>query len=211
MKRLIILAIACLSTACATHKLEPPQGFAQVSADKYSTTMIAADHVGLNVRVWENVKGGSLAFWSEDLVSKLGARGYGLTNQAAVKSKNGVAGTRFDFDYTAPDGTDKFYSAVLFTSDEYRVVIQVAGNAELGSRYQAQLNGIASATKVRGCKLLKSLCKSPQPRPLPKVEPKAAAAPQADEPATPTSRTGEPTPETAPAEPTEAAPTPSPA
>ena len=162
MNRLIIFAIACLSTACATHKLEPPLGFAQVDADRDSTTMIAADHVGLNVRVFENVEGGTLGFWSEDLVSKLGARGYGLTHQAAVTSKNGVAGTRFDFDYAAPDGTEKFYSAVLFTSNEHRVVIQLAGNAELGSRYRAQLDSIASATTVRGCKLRRSLCKSAQ-------------------------------------------------
>lgn len=167
MKRLLtILAIASTTTACATHKLDPPTGFAQVDHSEYATTMIASDHVGLNLRVWNNVKGGSLAFWSEDMVNKLEPRGYTLTRQAAVQSKNGVAGTRFDFDYTAPDGVEKFYSAVLFTSDEYRVVLQIAGNAELGPRYLAQLNGIAGATKIRGCKLIDSLCKSPQPRPL---------------------------------------------
>ncbi len=167
MKRLLFLtATACLTTACATHKLEPPPGFAQVDSDDYSTTMMAPDHVGLNVRVWDNVKGGSLAFWSEDLVNKLGARGYALKGHKAVESKNGVSGTRFDFDYTAPDGVKKFYSAVLFTSDEYRVVLQVAGNAELGPRHLAKLDSIAGQTKVRGCKLVKSLCKSSQPGPL---------------------------------------------
>lgn len=177
MKRLLtILAIASTTTACATHKLEPPQGFAQVDQSDYATTMIAPDHVGLNVRVWANVKGGSLGFWSEDMVNKLGTRGYSLTGQSAVKSKNGVAGTRFDFDYTAPDGVEKFYSAVLFTSDKYRVVLQVAGNAELGARYLAQLDGIAAETKVRGCKLINSLCKSAQPRPLKIAPPKAARA-----------------------------------
>ncbi len=179
MKRLLtILAIASTTTACATHKLDPPAGFAQVDHSEYATTMIAPDHVGLNVRVWSNVKGGSLGFWSEDMVNKLGERGYALTRQSAVKSKNGVAGTRFDFDYTAPDGVEKFYSAVLFASDKYRVVLQVAGNAELGARYLAQLDGIAGETKIRGCKLVNSLCKSAQPRPL-KIAP--AAAPEAPE------------------------------
>lgn len=167
MKRLLfLLATACLTTACATHKLEPPAGFAQVERDDYSTTMMAPDHVGLNVRVWDNVKGGSLSFWGEDLVNKLGARGYALRAQKPVESKNGVAGTRFDFGYTAPDGVEKFYSAVLFTSDDYRVVLQVAGNAELGPRYLARLDSIAGETKVRGCKLVNSLCKSAQPGPL---------------------------------------------
>ena len=181
MKRLLILfATACLTTACATHKLEPPSGFAQVDSDDYSTTMMAPDHVGLNVRVWDNVKGGSLAFWGEDLVNKLGARGYALKGQKPVESKNGVAGTRFDFDYTAPDGVEKFYSAVLFTSDDYRVVLQVAGNAELGPRYLAKLDSIAGDTKVRGCKLVKSLCKSAQPAPLKTPAPEKAP-PKADE------------------------------
>ncbi|MGH1341350.1 MAG: hypothetical protein ACRBN8_07365 [Nannocystales bacterium] len=187
MKRLLtILAIASATTACATHKLEPPQGFAQVDQSDYATTMIAPDHVGLNVRVWSNVKGGSLGFWSEDMVNKLGERGYTLTRQSAVKSKNGVAGTRFDFDYTAPDGVEKFYSAVLFTSDEYRVVLQLAGDADLSARYLAQLDGIAGKTKVRGCKLIDSLCKSAQPRPLktaPATPPKGPTkAPEDDAP-----------------------------
>lgn len=182
MKRLLFLiATASLTTACATHKLEPPQGFAQVSHDDDSTVMMAPDHVGLNVRVWDNVKGGSLSFWAEDLVNKLGARGYTLKAQKAVKSKNGVAGTRFDFDYTAPDGVDKFYSTVLFASDDYRVVLQVAGNAELGPRYLADLDGIAAQTTVRGCKLSKSLCKSAQPRPLSSPKP----TPEAEPPASP--------------------------
>lgn len=196
MKRLLtLIATASLTTACATHKLEPPQGFAQVSHDEYSTVMMAPDHVGLNVRVWENVKGGSLSFWGEDLVNKLGTRGYTLKGQKAVKSKNGVAGTRFDFDYTAPDGVEKFYSAVLFTSDDYRVVLQIAGNAELGPRHLAELDGIAAQTKVHGCKLVKSLCKSAQPRPLASPHSEEKPAPEAEDTA-PKADEAEPAPAT---------------
>lgn len=184
MKRLLTtLALACLTTACATHKLEPPTGYAEVDHDDYATNMIAPDHVGLNVRVWDNVKGGSLAFWGEDMVTKLAKRGYTLRHQGAVKSKNGVAGTRFDFDYTAPDGVEKFYSAVLFTSDDYRVVLQLAGDAELASKHRANLDQIAGQTKVRGCKLVKSLCKSPQPRQFGTSAPAPKAKAPAEEPA----------------------------
>ncbi len=178
---LATLALTLLGTACGTHRLDPPAGFAEVEHDRYGTTMIAPDHVGLNVKVWENVKGGTLSFWGEDLVNKLGRRGYALQRQAPVRSKNNVAGTRFDFAYTAPDGLDKFYSAVLFTSDEYRVVLQVAGNAELGPRYLAQLDGIAAQTRVRGCKIGGRLCKSPQPQ-------KLATPPQAADKAKPSPR-----------------------
>lgn len=156
-------ALALLSSGCGTHRIDPPTGFAQVEKDEYGTTMIAPDHVGLKVKAWDNVKGGSLGFWGEDLVNKLGTRGYALQKQSAVKSKNNVAGTRFDFAYTAPDGAEKFYAAVLFTSDDYRVVLQVAGDAKLAPRYLSNLDSIAGQTVVRGCKIRNSLCKSPQP------------------------------------------------
>lgn len=182
MKRLIsILALASVLPACGTHRLDPPTGFAQVEKTDYRTVMIAPDHVGLNVKAWDNVKGGTLAFWSEDLVNKLGARGYTLQKQSAVRSKNGVEGTRFDFAYTAPDGVEKFYSAVLFTSDDYRVVMQVAGDKEHANRYLAQVDAIARDTKIRGCKVASEICKSAQPGALatPTADRTAKAKPSA--------------------------------
>ena len=128
--------------------------------------MIAGDKVGLNIKVYDNVRGGTLSFWSEELVRKLGERGYTLQRQTAVESKNGVAGTRFDFAYTNPDGEEKFYSAVLFATNKHKIVVQVAGAAEHASRYHAQLDTIAKDTVARGCRLSERICNGPQPSKL---------------------------------------------
>jgi hypothetical protein len=170
------LCLAIVLPGCAAYKLEPPPGFALVSSGDYETRMKAQDNVGLNVRRFENVKGGTLAYWASDLVNKLGKRGYVLTTQAAVKSKNGREGTRFDFDYTIP-GNDKpkFYTVSLFVTDKYKVVVQVAGDKEFAATYRGRSDEILRALKVRGCKAGSKICGSPQPgklqTPVPDVIP----------------------------------------
>ncbi|MGB1013750.1 MAG: hypothetical protein ACPG4T_06430, partial [Nannocystaceae bacterium] len=114
--------------ACTPFQLKPPPGFVEVEDHYRHTRMKAHDQVGLSVRTFNNVRGGTQAYWAEDLVNKLGARGYTLQGQWAVKSKNGRSGTRFDFSYTPPDTNEqKFFIAVLFVTDEYRTVLQLAG------------------------------------------------------------------------------------
>lgn len=170
---MLFIALGLLSSAgCNAYRLKPPPGFAEVGHSRNGSRMIAGDHVGLNVRVFHNVRGGTLAFWGEDMVNKLGARHYVLQKHSPVTSKNGVPGTRFDFALDTPDGDQKFYSAVLFISNEHRIVVQLAGDAEFAARYHAQLGEIASATKVKGCKAVDSLCKGPQPSALSTPAPK---------------------------------------
>jgi hypothetical protein len=167
MRRLGLIFVSLLSAVgCNAYRLKPPPGFAEVNRGSYGAHMIAGDKVGLNVKVYENVRGGTLAFWGEELVRKLGERGYTLQRQTPVESKNGVAGTRFDFAYTNPDGAEKFYSAVLFATNEHRVVVQVAGDAEHAQRYLAQVDAIAKDTVARGCRLRERICDGPQPAKL---------------------------------------------
>jgi hypothetical protein len=169
MRRLgILLVFSSLFAAvgCNAYRLDPPPGFAEVTRDRDGSHMIAGDKVGLHVKVYDNVRGGTLAFWSEELVRKLGARGYTLQRQTAVESKNGVAGTRFDFAYTNPDGDEKFYSAVLFATNKYKVVVQVAGSAEHSAKHLAQLDAIARDTVTRGCRPSERVCRGPQPAKL---------------------------------------------
>jgi hypothetical protein len=158
------LGLGVLLCGCNSFRLKPPEGFAEVDKDDYGARMKAGDDVGLNLRVFDNVRGGTLVFWSEDLVKKLGKRGYQLVGQSEVKSKNGVAGTRFDFAYTPP-GSDakKFYTAMLFVSDENVVIVQLAGDDAKRATYSARATEIASATAVRGCKSWTKVCHGPQP------------------------------------------------
>jgi hypothetical protein len=129
--------------------------------------MKAPDNVGLSVKTFDNYEGGSLPLWSEDLVKKLGIRGYVLTGQKAVESANGVQGTRFDFRYI-PHGADdeKYYTAILFVTDEWRVVAQFAGSAELADEHEKDISALLAEIKVRGCKATKDTCDGPQPGPL---------------------------------------------
>ncbi|MCX4247091.1 hypothetical protein [Paraliomyxa miuraensis] len=182
----LIPALVALSTGtgCAAYKLEPPAGFAQVYASDYGAHMKANDNVGLRINVFDNVKGGTLPFWSRDLVEKLGKRSYALQGQSPVESKNGVVGTRFDFSYT-PVGKDeppRFYTAVLFVSDKHIVVLQLAGHEQHEARYSAEVDGILAELKVRGCKVGRKVCKGPQPDTLSTPAPKPAEGGE-DEPA----------------------------
>ncbi|MBL4685894.1 MAG: hypothetical protein JKY37_14965 [Nannocystaceae bacterium] len=174
---LITLVSLTAASGCKPFKLKPPAGFAEVDNHRHGAHMKGSDDVGLKVSVFDNVKGGTLAFWSHDLVEKLGRRGYVLTSQKPATSANGVHGTRFDFDYV-PQGTDgpkRFYSAVLFATDRNLIVVQLAGKAELQGTYSSRMDEIAAATKTRGCRAGSKICKSEQPGSLTAL----AAAPAA--------------------------------
>lgn len=167
-KTILAAALSTLALAplagCANYKLEPPQGFVQVSKWSRELHLKAQDNVGLSLKVFKNVDGGSLDYWAADLVKKLGMRGYHLVAQEEARSKNGVVGTRFDFDYTA-EGSDqpKFYVAVLFATDEHKFVLQLAGNKALAPIYKARVDDIVGDLKVRGCKVASKICRGPQP------------------------------------------------
>ncbi|PRQ08352.1 hypothetical protein [Enhygromyxa salina] len=128
--------------------------------------MKAPDNVGLNITTFSNRRGGTLAIWADDMITKLSARGYLLQRQEPVKSRNGVPGTRFDFSYTpaGADGEEKFYTAVLFVTDAWQVVVQLAGNDELAAAHGEDLERILADIKIRGCKVGSKVCKSGQPK-----------------------------------------------
>ncbi|MBK8263336.1 MAG: hypothetical protein IPK80_18575 [Nannocystis sp.] len=184
----LLAALAC-APACATYKLAPPDGFVEVSAYKREVRMKAQDNVGLKLSVFSNVRGGTLGYWSVDLVNKLAPRGYRLIDQAPVTSANGVVGARFDFDYTAPgDDQPKFFIVVVFPTDEHLFVLDLAGDKAHAPRYSARVDEIAGDIKVRGCKLVSKICRGPQPprlstpgpdAPTPTAAPVAAPAPAA--------------------------------
>jgi hypothetical protein len=197
MRRKLVLVLfglaAAVSTGCRSYRLEPPAGMAEV--DRYSSgaRMKASDNVGLNLRVFGNVRGGSLAFWSEDLVRKLALRGYTLESQTPAKSKNGVVGTRFDFSYVPPatdDPPKKFYTVVLFPTDKHVFALQLAGDDARRSTWAPRIDDIVDDLVVRGCnKPWTGICKGPQPSKLSTSAPPAApakpagGAPAADAPA----------------------------
>lgn len=161
-----LLLAAALLPGCAAYKIEPPAGFAVVSEHGWETRMKAQDNVGLSVRRFDNVKGGTLAFWGADLVKKLGNRGYVLKAQSAIKTGNGKTGTRFDFDYVTYDTEiPKFYTVVLVVTDKHKIVLQVAGGREFVGEYTPRIPEMLDSLKVRGCKAGSKICNGAQPPP----------------------------------------------
>lgn len=161
--------LAATAAGCNAYRLKTPAGFAEVDSGDYGAHYKGSENVGLRINTFDNVKGGTLAFWSEDLVRKLAARGYSLQAQTPTKSQNGLPGTRFDFSYDPPGGekaTPRSYAVVLFVSDKHIVVEQLAGTPEATARYHTQLQEIAASTKVRGCRAWTDICESPQPAAL---------------------------------------------
>ncbi len=187
---LAVALVSALLGGCASYKLDPPTDFVEVHAYSSEVRMKAQDNVGLNLRIFKNVRGGSLSFWGADLVDKLSDRGYVLRAQSPTRSANGVVGTRFDFDYT-PQGKDtpKFYAAVLFVTDGYRFVLQLAGDKSRESAYSGRIDEIAGDIKVRGCKIASELCKGPQPPLLLRSGPPGPKGPAGDGVASQSSKT----------------------
>jgi hypothetical protein len=182
LSALALATLALSSTVgCNAYRMKTPSGFAEVDKSDGGAHYKGANNVGLRVSTFSNVKGGTLAFWSEDLVRKLGARGYALTRQTPAKSANGLPGTRFDFDYRPPgiDVPDRTYSVVLFVSDKHRVVMQLAGETDSAAASRTQLDAIAGGTKVHGCRAWTDICKGPQPATL--ATPPMATAKVADD------------------------------
>jgi hypothetical protein len=167
-----MLGLLGLSSGCAaSFKLkDAPPGFIEVSSSKWDgdaeLRMKAPDNVGLNITTFPNYRGGTLPLWAEDMIKKFAERGYVLQGQDAVKSGNGVEGTRFDFLHEPPGSDDgvKFYTAVLFVTDDWIVVVQIAGKSDLAAEHGDDLAGILAKIKVRGCKLRSKVCKAGQPR-----------------------------------------------
>jgi hypothetical protein len=182
LKSIILGALALGTTACASFKLdEAPSGFAVVSSYESTSGYMRAkarDNVGLNIVTFHNVEGGTLAYWSGDLVEKLGRRGYQIVDQSPVRAKNGVVGTRFDFRYTPPaEEQEKFYTVVLYVSDEYRVVAQMGGNWEHRDDHGPHIQEVARDIKIKGCKVASKICKGAQPPALTTPSPTEPAKP----------------------------------
>jgi hypothetical protein len=153
------LALSTLfASACAApfKVTEVPDGFVEVDASDYNARYKALDNVGMRVHAFDNHKGGTLEYWSEDLTNKLAERGYTKTGEGKTKSGNGVDGQVLHFDYSPPGQKDaegnelqKFYSVVLFVTEDYRVVLETAGDVGYAGDYRNRIDAVAATLKIR--------------------------------------------------------------
>lgn len=144
---------------------EAPPGFAVATQDWRSAHYKASDNVGLKLLVFDNVEGGTLEYWGQDLARKLRARGYTLEDQSPLQSQNKVSGTRFDFDLDRQDGETgpQFLVVSLYVTDDYRYVAQLAGDEALFSRYDGRVEALLQGLRPRGCRARSEVCRGPQP------------------------------------------------
>lgn len=160
-----LLAALVLGGCSRPLRYEAPTGFAVAEHDWRSAHYKASDNVGLKLLVFDNVEGGTLEYWGQDLTNKLRARGYSLEDQSPLRSPNKVAGTRFDFGLDHPDGQTppQFLVVNLYVTDDYRYVAQIAGDEALFSRYDGRVERLLEGLRPRGCRARSEICRGPQP------------------------------------------------
>jgi hypothetical protein len=165
----LTLAGGCASkNALSWQDDRPPHGYVHANGQIDETLPVVrykGSHArGLKIHSFDNPAGGDQAFWSAELVEKLQARGYVLQRQSPIRSGNDVAGTRLDFSYQGVVHPDEpapqvsYYTALLFVTDEFRVVVQLAGPATEQERARAEIPAILQGIKIGGCKRRQSIC-----------------------------------------------------
>lgn len=154
----LVCAASCLGVmGCApVIDYSAPPGFVEAEADWQSQHYKGKDSVGLRVTVYDNVDGGTLDYWSNDLKTKLVARGYALETSSPLRANNDVPGQRYDFRLERGGDEPMFLSVGLFVTDDYRYVTQLAG---LQVEYAEVASGVPELfqrLEPGGCKTGKS-------------------------------------------------------
>ncbi len=138
-----------------------PPGFVEAQSDWQSQHYKGKDSVGLRVTVYDNVDGGTLDYWSNDLQTKLVARGYALEDTSALRAKNDVPGQRYDFRLEREGDETMFLSVGLFVTDDYRYVTQLAGRQADYAGVASGAAGLFQRLEPGGCKAGKrSVCRT---------------------------------------------------
>ena len=155
-------AAACLSAMGCAPLIDysAPPGFVEAETDWQSQHYKGKDSVGLRVTVYDNVDGGTLDYWSNDLATKLEARGYALEHTSSLRAKNDVPGQRYDFRLEREGDEAMFLSVGLFVTDDYRYVTQLAGRHVEYAGVASDVAELFQRLEPGGCKAGKtSVCR----------------------------------------------------
>ncbi len=164
MKAIGLSALLLSLTACKPLiDYAPPPGFAQAESDWREHHYKGSNDVGLRVTVFDNVEGGTLGYWGDDLEHKLTERGYALEKKAPLRSENKVSGVRYDFRLEAGMDDPMFLVVGLFVTDDYRYVTQLAGRHSELADYDARVAGMFESLLPQGCAPRSRICRQPPP------------------------------------------------
>jgi len=156
----IVLSLGMAGCASVIDYSAPP-GFVEAQSDWQSQHYKGKDSVGLRVTVYDNVDGGTLDYWSNDLETKLVVRGYSLESSAPLRAKNDVPGLRYDFHLEREGDEPMFLSVGLFVTDDYRYVTQLAGRQDEYAAVAPGVPELFQRLEPGGCKTGKgSVCRA---------------------------------------------------
>ena len=122
--------LACLTVGCG-RMIDTPDGFVTVDeVGVFDTRAVSADGVVIGLRIQDNPKDGTLAFWSTAIENELTERrGYELIETRAVISEAGEPGTLMSF--AAKNETrDLSYMLAVFVDGGDVLVAEAGGPAE---------------------------------------------------------------------------------
>ncbi len=162
MLRQIALASCLSAVGCApVIDYSAPPGFVEAESDWQSQHYKGKDSVGLRVTVYDNVDGGTLGYWSNDLETKLLGRGYALEASSPLRARNDVPGTRYDFRLERDGDEPMFLSVGWFVTDDYRYVTQLAGRQSEYAGVGSDISKLFQRLNPGGCKAGKaSVCRT---------------------------------------------------
>jgi len=132
MKRLIlsVLALATLSTGCATAQLDTPSGFAAHDDDPtYDFRASDGEGVVLAVRTEKNNPQGDLDYWSAALDVQLRKAGYEAQSAHEVTSADGHGGKQLRYVIDV-DGRELVFWLSVFVTKREVVLVEAGGDAE---------------------------------------------------------------------------------
>ncbi len=162
--RQLVAAASCMGVMGCAPLIDysAPPGFVEAESDWQSQHYKGKDSVGLRVTIYDNVDGGTLEYWSNDLETKLRGRGYILEKNSNLQANNDVPGRRYDFRLEREGDEPMFLSVGLFVTDDYRYVTQLAGRQTEYPGVEPRVAGLFQRLEPGGCKAGKhSVCRAP--------------------------------------------------
>jgi hypothetical protein len=171
--RAVTLGLALLGLAgCAYNfKLKDhPPGFFEVT-NKYdgvgSSGLRMLEAGGVELHIYDfNKYGIDLA----STVRTLSNLGWVLTAQSTVESRNGVSGTRFDFQHevSSRPGEFKGLTLIVFVTGEWEAVsVELHGELSQLVRHDEIIDRLVDGIVIRGCKPDEEACNNPEPEQFP--------------------------------------------
>ncbi len=136
------LAVAALTSGCATTQMDTPAGFAAHERDdRYELRVSDGEGVVLAVRTEKNRPQGDLPYWTSALDAQLRQAGYEANAARDITSADGHAGKQLRYVLT-DGGRQLVFWMTVFVTGRHVVVVEAGGDA---SFFEPKADAVDSA------------------------------------------------------------------